>query len=65
MFLARYICDHMVQTLVPALVGLESMVLRELERLHAVSLNQELRIEQLETRQLDQQDLLDSLSLAR
>lgn len=55
----------MVQTLVPALVGLESMVLRELERLHAVSLNQELRIEQLETRQLDQQDLLDSLSLAR
>ncbi|XP_025076322.1 uncharacterized protein LOC112553366 isoform X2 [Pomacea canaliculata] len=53
------------KTLVPALVGLESMVLRELERLHAVSLNQELRIEQLETRQLDQQDLLDSLSLAR
>nr|KAG5712693.1 hypothetical protein BaRGS_029748 [Batillaria attramentaria] len=53
------------EVLVPALIGLESLVLRELERLHDVNVNQELRLERLEKRQLQNEELLAAAATVR
>ena len=53
------------QILVPALVGLESLVLRELERLHDNSVHQELRLERLEKRQLQEKEVMEAANVIR
>ncbi|KAL8616272.1 hypothetical protein ACOMHN_056215 [Nucella lapillus] len=54
-----------VKILVPALIGLESMVLRELEKLHDASVHQELRLERLEKSQLHQQEIMAAANVLR
>lgn len=56
---------YVVQILLPALRGLESIVLRELERLHDVSVNQELRLEKLENSHYQQAEVLAAAELVR
>lgn len=53
------------QILIPALVGLESLVLRELERLHDTTVHQELRLERLEKRQLQEEEVMAAANVIR
>ncbi|KAK7115038.1 restin homolog [Littorina saxatilis] len=57
--------DNTAKILIPALVGLESMVLRELEMLHDVSVRQELRLERLEKSQLQGKEVMEAANIIR
>ncbi|XP_076470307.1 uncharacterized protein LOC143300484 [Babylonia areolata] len=57
--------DNTVKILIPALIGLESVVLRDLERLHDVSVHQELRLERLEKSRLQQQEIIEAANVIR
>lgn len=51
--------------LIPALIALESVVLKELERLHDLAVNQDLRLEILEQRQLQEKEILEAANTIR
>ena len=46
-------------------MGLESLVLRELERLHDTTVHQELRLERLEKRQLQEEEVMAAANVIR